>query len=680
MSRSAPARDPLADLLVPLADVARFTGSPPLDATAGLTVVPGGLGVAGIAGALQADLDRVLGPPGPDAPQVTLRLAGPPAPPLLDPEHGAYTLTVGAGGALASASTTAGLAHAGATFRQLVERSGTVIAAEISDRPRLAWRGLLVDCARHFQPVEALARTVDAMAAAKLNVLHLHLTDDQAWRVESEVVPDLARVAAPGGHYTAADLRALVVHASDRGVRLVPELDMPGHTSALLMVRPDLALGDPPATLPTGWWVPGVSVDPDNGDTLRVLGELLAEWAGIFPDPFVHIGGDEAPVLGPDRQAAFTARVVELLAALGRTAVAWDEALHPDLPPEVVVQAWRSPALLHRAVRAGHRALLSSGWYLDLGIPAPLLQAVDPLAGPDELEAAVLAPWRDRRLSGPVGPVAAKTVLDAGSLDGAAPLTAEEASLVLGGEACAWTERVTPELLDSVLWPAASAVADRLWSDASGLDELRPGLAERRLDLLPDLRRWTAVRPGDGPRRIIAALAQRYQRREEAELALAELADWCEPVRWYARATDRWPDANGRRPDVPPPGADHPLDRFVDALAGECAGRRRWQRATHADPAPTADDRRGDALALVSRWRHPATVLDVGDGSFWAAEPADLAARLSAAAHLLASVLGAEPADGFTVDLSGELDPLLAPVGDATLAVWPVFDAVAAAG
>jgi hexosaminidase len=664
----------VATLLVPLAVDARIGHEAPLDGSHGLVVIASTTGAAGVAGALQADLDRVLGPPGPRAPQVLLRIDGE-APPITDPEHGAYTLIVDAGGATASAASPAGLAHAAATFRQLVGASGTAAAATITDRPRFPWRGLLVDCARHFQPIEALTRTVDAMAAAKLDVLHLHLTDDQAWRVESAVVPELTRVAAPGGHYTATELRALVAHAADRGVRVVPELDVPGHTSALLRARPDVALGEAPSALPTSWWVPGVSIDPDAPDTMSVLADLLAEWADIFPDPFVHIGGDEVPVLGADRQAAFTAAVVDLLAGLDRSAVVWDEALHPDLPREVVVQAWRSPALLHEAVRAGHRALLSSGWYLDLGVPVPHLHAVDPLAGPPELQAAVLAPWRDRRLSGRAGSVAARTVLQAGALDGAEPLTDHEAALVLGGETCLWTERVTPELLDTTLWPQATSVADRLWSDATALAALDPVLVERRYDLLPDLRRWTAVRAGAGPRRILAALAERFDHPEEAELALAELADWCEPVRWYARATDGWADANGRRDDVPPPGADHPLDRFVDALVVECAGHRRWRRALQEAPEVTAGDRRGDALALVPRWRHPASALGAGDGTYRTAEPLALATRLAQAADLLEGILTAgTPFDPEAVER------VSAPAGDANLAVWPVFDAITRGG
>ncbi len=680
--------DPLASLLVPLpASAETVVGDGPVDLGHGVHVRWVDERCAGVGTHLQADLDRVLGPPD-DERAVPLALSLHDLGPDRSPEG--YRLHVGDGVSLLAAATEAGLARGAATYRQLVDRpTRTAVPMVIDDAPRFAWRGLLVDCVRHFMPLDALRRTVDAMALAKLNVLHLHLTDDQAWRVASRAHPQLTERASPGGHYELDDLAALVAHAADRGVRVVPELDVPGHTSALLVAFPELALGAPPASVPTSYVVPGVSVDPSSEAVFEVLDTIVGEWAEVFPDECFHIGGDEVPVLGEERQAAFTARMVAIVRGHGRTPIVWDEALHPGLDRDVIVQAWRSPALLHEAVRAGHRAILSSGWYLDLGVPLRHLHAVDPLDPPERLQASVLAPWRDADLAGVVGPMAAATVEQAGSLDGASPLTAEERSRVLGGEAAMWCERVTPALLDTYLWPLAAAVADRLWSPAGSLAALDHGLVENRFDLLPAFGVWTDVDPKRGPRVILGALADLAGDHgldpRRAEVALAALADWCEPVRWYARAVVGWPDANGRSDDAPPPGTGQPLDRFVDALGPEADGPRAWRRRT-ARPAP------GDAYALVAAWRAPAAVLGpLSDGPSILAEPARLADRLAAAADVLAALLDAA-AGGSTsagvpaaeaeaeAEAVAALGPLRAPIGEATIAVTSVFRALGAQG
>lgn len=616
-----------------------------------------------------------------------------------------HRVTVGPDGAELVAATPEGLARAAATFLQLVERSGReVLAADLHDGPRVPWRGLLVDCVRHFQPLDHLRRTIDAMALAKLNVLHLHLTDDQAWRVESRAFPDLVARAAPGGHYTLDELAALVDHATSRGVRIVPELDVPGHTSALLVAMPHLALGDPPAAVPTGYVVPNVAVDPGNDEVYEVLGTILGEWTDVFPDRFVHLGGDEAPVVGDERQAGFTVRMVELARAHGRTTIVWDEAMHPDLPRDVVVQAWRAPAKLYHAVRAGHRAILSSGWYLDLGLRVDHLHAVDPHAAPADLEAAVLAPWRDRVFSAAVGKVATEVTLGVGSLaadapDGpTAPFTEAERALVLGGEACLWAERVPPRLLDGYLWPAAAAVADRLWG-APGVDHPTLAPIADRLDLVPDLRRWTEVRPARGHRELLAELAAESAAwlaggssevrgaspgaaassppdAEAIHLALALLADWCEPVRWYARAAVGWPQANGRSDDAPVPGTEQPLDRFVDALATDASASRWWRaRAARSGTPPGGAD--ADAHVVVGTWREPDRVLGaLLDAPSRLAEPARLARRLAESASALAALLADPPAE--RADATTLVRELRAPLGEATVAVHAVFAAVAA--
>jgi len=695
---------PMAQVLVPLprpSGVVSIDDRSPLDLRHGCRVAVEGAAAAGVGAHLREDLARVIGgsnngPPD-DAPEVLL---------VLEPERDfpaeGYHLRVDAGGALIEAGDVAGLARGAATFRQLIDRhTGAAIAADITDAPRYGWRGLLLDTVRHFMPLDAIRRTIDAMALGKLNVLHLHLTDDQAWRVQSRAHPELTERAAPGGHYTLAELADLVHYATDRGVRIVPELDVPGHTSALLFARPDLALGDAPASIPTSFVVPNVCVDPENEAVYSLLATVLGEWAEVFSDAFVHIGGDEVPVLGADRQAVFTERVVALVRANDRVPIVWDEALHPSLAADVVVQAWRSPAKLHEALQAGHRTILSAGWYLDLGVPLRFLHAVEPSAPLPVISEQVLAPWQDRATTPRlIGSLAEAVVRDASEidLDAGPTLPPDQQERILGGEACLWAERVSPELLDGFLWPAVHVVGDRLWSPPDALAALDPRLVEDRFDLFPAVRTWTDVQPLGGRRAVLVSLADlgvetvgNPDVRESVSLALAALADWCEPVRWYARATAGWPAANGRSHDAPIPGTDQPLDRFVDALVPEASGPREWRRRPSI--APVA----GDAHALVDIWRAPAASLarclrdsspqergELGEGLSLGEdlpsrlrEPLGLAKQLAAAAELLRIVLAATTEGRASiVELDDQIDALERPVGEANIAVRRVFAAV----
>src|SRR5437667_119928 len=211
-------------------------------------------------------------------------------------EDESYRLVVGEGGIVLGARTTSGALRGVETLLQLV-RSGPegweMPACEVSDRPRFAWRGLLLDPARHFLPVAALRRTVEAMAAVKLNVLHLHLSDDQAFRLESRAVPELTAAGSDGRFFTQAELRELVALAADYGIRVVPELDVPGHTTSWLVGRPDLASGPGPHRLRARFGIARDALDPTNEAVYDVVDALLGELADLFPDTFVHVGGDE---------------------------------------------------------------------------------------------------------------------------------------------------------------------------------------------------------------------------------------------------------------------------------------------------------------------------------------------------------------------------------------------------
>lgn len=293
----------------------------------------------------------------------------------------------------------------------------------ISDQPRFGWRGLLLDSARRFMPLADIRRTLDGMAAAKLNVLHWHLTDDQAWRLESLSYPKLHQLASQGQYYRQADVKALVQYAAARGIRIVPELDVPGHAWAIgqaypeLLAWPDQPDGQPGAAkaLPPqhGFGIFPAVLDPSKPAVWQFLQQQISEWQQLFPDLYLHIGGDEvkpdhwlasgavqaymhqhqlpdAPAL----QAHFNQRLAQLLQQANRRMVGWDETLHPALPKETVVQSWQGQDALGAAVRAGHPALLSAGFYLDMPQSAGYHWRNDPFAVTAPLPAVAAAAKR----------------------------------------------------------------------------------------------------------------------------------------------------------------------------------------------------------------------------------------------------------------------------------------------
>lgn len=303
------------------------------------------------------------------------------APPLLGMDE-SYRLILDAnGGAALHAREVFGALRGLETWRQLRELApdaGTPLLIE--DAPRFAWRGLLLDCARRYLPMDALKRQLDGMAAAKLNVLHWHLTDDQAWRLASARFPRLQSHASAGACYTLDEARTLVACAAERGIRVVPEMDLPGHTTALAVAYPELFSAPGPhlgTQVPErGFGVFKTCLDPRKPEVYEFLDALVAEWATVFPDPCLHIGGDEVDpahwqALGLDAreaQSGFNARLAGILARHGKRLVGWDEVGEcPSgwLPADAVLQSWRGPDQLRRLAGHGHLVLLSAGFYLD---------------------------------------------------------------------------------------------------------------------------------------------------------------------------------------------------------------------------------------------------------------------------------------------------------------------------
>ena len=313
----------------------------------------------------------------------------------------AYQLEIKSSQILLSASHVMGVLRGLQTLQQLIQReSGRIFLPNltIDDEPRFSWRGLLLDPARRFLPLVDIKRQLDLMAAVKLNVLHLHLTDDQGWRFESKVFPKLQQKGGTDGYYTQEELRSLVLYAKERGIRIVPEIDLPGHTTALGLAYPELMAPPAPQAIETRWGVHKAVLDPSKQQVYSFLELLLAEVAQVFPDPYLHIGGDEVlpdhwqqnpDIRGfmqqqqlPDAgalQAYFNRRIEQILKPLGKTMIGWDEVLDDQLPGSVVVQSWRGTESLFQAADAGHPAILSTGFYLDQPQSAAYHYRNDPL-------------------------------------------------------------------------------------------------------------------------------------------------------------------------------------------------------------------------------------------------------------------------------------------------------------
>lgn len=370
-------------------------------------------------------------------------------------EDESYKLVVTPAGVEINAATDVGAMHALETMVQLVQASGSgyvIPAITVDDKPRFAWRGLMIDCGRHFEPVAVIERTLDGMAAVKLNVFHWHLTEDQGFRMESKVYPKLTSVGSDGLFYTQEQAREVIAYARARGIRVVPEFEMPGHSQAWLYAYPEYASGTNPTDIRREFGVSKFAIDPTRDETYVFIKAFLTEMAGIFPDEYVHIGGDEAPA--PDwksnprivafmkskglkdndaMQAYFNTQVLAILKGLNKKMMGWDEVLTPGLPKDVVVQSWRGVASLAKGAKLGYQGVLSAPYYLDGMRPAGVHYLADPIA-PD------------------------------------ANLTPEETSRILGGEVTMWAEQLDGHTIDSRIWPRTAAVAERFWSAASVTD------------------------------------------------------------------------------------------------------------------------------------------------------------------------------------------------------------------
>ena len=463
-------------------------------------------------------------------------------------EDESYKLSVNDKQARISASNPLGDIRGAATFAQLVDSDQQgfgVPVVEIEDQPRFPWRGLMLDVSRHWIPVDVVKRNLNAMAAVKMNVLHWHLSDDQGFRIESKKFPKLQELGSDGNFYTQDQVRDVIEYARERGIRVVPEFDMPGHTSSWLVGYPELASGPGPYEIGRHWGVYDEAMDPTKESTYKLLDAFIGEMAKLFPDEYFHVGGDEvngkAWNANPDiqkfmrehkledkhaLQAYFNTRIQEIVQKHGKHMEGWDEILDPNLPKNIVIQSWRGQKSLSDAARLGYSGLLSHGYYLDLMQPASQHYLVDPM----DQEAAKLTPEETRR--------------------------------ILGGEACMWTEYASPETIDSRTWPRAAAIAERLWSPRDVRDITS---MYRRLAAVSSNLDWTGVKHRTNYQPMLERLSD-----GDAIAPVKTLADVVEPVRGYKRG------------DIYESVQSTPLTRLIDAARPESARAREFSSAVDA--------------------------------------------------------------------------------------------------
>jgi len=486
-------------------------------------------------------------------------------------EDESYVLEVTSTGARLTAPTPLGAMHGLQTFLQLVSVSPEGFAAPavtIHDSPRFPWRGLMIDSARHFMPMAVIQRNLDGLEAVKMNVFHWHLSENQGFRVESKKFPKLHEMGSDGLFYTQQEVRDVIAYARDRGIRVVPEFDLPGHSTAWFVGYPELASGSGPYQIERHWGVFDPAMNPTQEGTYKFLDEFVGEMVQLFPDQFFHVGGDE--VNGKEwtanpkiqefmhshglkdnqaLQAYFNQRMQSIVSKHGKSMIGWDEVLDPTLPKDITIQSWRGADSLAEAAKQGYRGILSNGWYLDLGWSAARHYAVDPFG------------------------------------EKAATLSAEEKARVLGGESCMWAEYVDEENVDSRIWPRNAVIAERLWSPAAVRDTEE---MYRRMDVISTRLGWLGLTHKTYYDKMLHRIAGPATPEQFA--ALRNLADVVEPVKDYTREETAENE----------PTSATPLNRVVDAVPLESDQGRRFNELVQTFGNSSCQDA-GSELRLRSQ-------------------------------------------------------------------------------
>ncbi len=367
-------------------------------------------------------------------------------------EDESYHLNISTKNILLKAQTDIGVLRGMETLLQLFSSDDTGYffpAICVKDEPRFPWRGLMIDVCRHFMPVDVIKRNLDGMAAVKMNIMHLHLTDDQGFRIECKTFPKLHELGSDGYYYTQEQIKEIIKYADNRGIRVVPEFDIPGHATSWLVALPELASAPGPYQIERTWGIKNPVFNPVTEKTYQFFSRFFEEMAGLFQDEYMHIGGDEnngvhwnsndeitdfmskngmTSIL--ELQNYFNKRILEITSSYNKKLMGWDEILQPGLPKSVVIQSWRGHDFLTESAQKGYYTILSNGYYLDLNHSTEFHYLNDPVPADSSL-------------------------------------TPEEQKYILGGEAAMWGEVVTAEIIDSRIWPRNAAIAERLWSQAT---------------------------------------------------------------------------------------------------------------------------------------------------------------------------------------------------------------------
>ena len=326
-------------------------------------------------------------------------------------EDESYQLDVTSKQAKLTANTPYGAMRGIETFLQLIQSDTNgfnIPTVTIEDSPRFPWRGALIDTARHFIPVDVIKRQLDGLASAKLNTFHWHLTDDQGWRLESVAYPNLQEKGSDGHFYTREQIKDVVAYANSLGIRVIPEVDLPGHASAIAAAYPKLMTEVQDYQIERKWGVHKPLLDPTKPEVYQFINTLIREVTELFPDEYIHIGGDE---VDPEQwnnsahvqrfmkennlkdalalHAYFNQRVEQILKRHKRKMIGWDETYHPDLPKSIVIQSWRGHDSLGESANDGYQGILSTGYYIDQAQPAAMHYRNDPMPKPLQINDVV---------------------------------------------------------------------------------------------------------------------------------------------------------------------------------------------------------------------------------------------------------------------------------------------------
>ena len=490
-------------------------------------------------------------------------------------EDESYKLEVASDKIKINAVTDIGVVYALETLYQLVANNSEYYyfpEVKIGDGPRFPWRGLMIDVARHFMPVDVIKRNLDAMAFVKMNVFHWHLVDDQGFRIESKTHPKLHELASDGQYYTQEQIKDIVKYASDRAIRVVPEIDVPAHATAFVTAYPEIASKDTVYTLQrfAGQFDP--TLDPTNERTYEILTDLFGEVSKLFPDKYFHIGGDENEGKQWDEneniqkfmkendlkdnhelQTYFNIRLEKILLGLNKSMMGWEEIMTEHMPTTALIHSWRgvnegivAGQSIVNAAKNGYMTIQSNGYYIDLLQPAQEHYIVDPI--PDHFT-----------------------------------MTKMERERILGGESTMWSELVTPLTIDSRIWPRTAAIAERFWSpkEINDVDDMY-----RRLDPISNSLEQIGLTHLKNKRAILNNIAN-YQSID----ALENLTKITEPYKIYSR------NAGGTQYK-----SFSPFTLFADACTADASDAYKFNKLVHEYISKPTEDKKSDLLIYLKSW------------------------------------------------------------------------------